>query len=283
MKPGQRSAIQVLDRAIDVLDAIARAKGITLTALTKDVGFALSTTKRIVDALIDNSFVERDVGTRDLLLGAHLRALASDFTLRSLVELARPVLEELSASTGEDVALSALRGLNSVFLDRVYGPHPLKIIDESDVPVTLNCGFRRMLLAYQPPEWIENYIQTIKLKRFSPTTIVNKQELRRAVRDIRERGYLVAYGEYLVDAAGVSAPVFGPQGRLEAVIVVVGPITRFDNSKRVDAFVDLTVHAAKRITTLLRAFDARAHVYRRHAVRPSPNPAVERKRKTKVQ
>jgi DNA-binding IclR family transcriptional regulator len=229
--------------------------------LAKDVGCALSTTKRIVDALIAHNLMEREVRTRNLILGARLRALASDVTLTSLVQLARPVLEGLATSTGEDVALSALHGLDAVFLDRVYGPQPLKIIERSDVRVPLNCGFRRLLLAHQPADWIENYIRRTPLKRFSPTTIVNKSELRSALQEIRERGYLVAYGEYLSDAAGVSAPIFGPQGRLEAVVVVVGPLSRFQDPARVEMVVDLTVKAARRVTELLRAFDTRGHAH----------------------
>ena len=256
MRAQRRSAIQVIDRAVDILDAVAGAKGLTLTALTKDVGFPLSTTKRITDALIANDFVERNEQTRGLQLGSHLRALATDPVLRSLVEIARPIMEELAASTGEDVILSALRGQTFVFLDRVYGPHPLKIIDRSDVPVTLNCGFRRLLLAYQPQQWIDAYIKNTKFERFSRTTIVNKRELARSLPEIRERGYLVSLGEYLVDAGGISAPVFGPQGKLAAAIVVVGPIGRFRDAKRIRDLVRLTVDAAKWITLHLRETNA---------------------------
>lgn len=269
-RPQRRSAIQVLDRAVDILDAVASAKGLTLTALTKDVGFPLSTTKRIIDALIANDFVERDERTRALQLGSHLRTLATDPVLRSLVEIARPIIEDLAASTGEDVILSALRGQNPVFLDRAYGPHPLKIIDRSDVPVGLNCGFRRLLLAYQPQEWIDEYIKNTKFERFSRTTIVNKRELTRSLPEIRERGYLISLGEYLVDAAGISAPVFGPQGKLAAAVVVVGPIGRFRDSKRIRYLVNLIVDAAKRITLQLREMNVDVQARRDGAdLRPS--------------
>src|SRR5437667_6015933 len=208
----KRSAIQVLDRAMSLLDVIADRGSGTLTALGAETKLPVSSVARILESLGAHGLVERDGDRRKYYLGARLLTLSSSVKYRrELTALARPILERLSADSEEDTGLSVLRGPHAVILERVDGPKPLRIIDVINLPIPLYCGaFRKVLVAYQPEEWIERYLATTKFVRFSPTTITSRQAFRKELAAIRERGYADSFGEHVPDAGGVAAPVFGP-------------------------------------------------------------------------
>jgi DNA-binding IclR family transcriptional regulator len=60
------------------------------------------------------------------------------------------------------------------------------------------------------------------------------QRSRAAARDrklyaaIRERGYFAAEGDRLAGVAGISAPVFGPDGQIAAALTLTMPAHRYD-------------------------------------------------------
>jgi DNA-binding IclR family transcriptional regulator len=185
-----------------------------------------------------------------------------------LLDVARPILERLSIESQEDAGISVLQGTHAVILDRVEGPHPLKIVEAMRQPIPLYCGaFRKVLLAYQPSPWIDEYIRSTKLIRFTARTIVSKSSLRHELQTIRERGYASSYGEFLADSAGVAAPVFGPRDEIQAALFIWGPYSRM-NERAETRLANIMIHAAAEVTKLgrgelsLAGFDRRPS--RRH-------------------
>lgn len=249
----KRTAIQVLDRAVSLLDAIADRGSGTLTALGAETKLPVSTVARILESLGAHGLVERDAERRTYFLGPRLITLSSGVKYRrELITLARPVLEDLCAESEEDVGLGALRGPHVVVLDRVDGPKPLKIIELLNLPVPLYCGaFRKVLVAFQPDDWIERYLGSTRFVRFTRTTITSRQAFRKELTAIRERGYADSFGEHVPDAGGVAAPVFGPHGDVQASVFVMGPITRI-TPHTVPHHARLVMDAARRLTGILR-------------------------------
>lgn len=247
------ASIQVLDRAMLILEVIAGSGSATLTSIAAEVKLPLSTVSRILDSLGSHGLVERDRDNRTYHLGPRILALGSRVRhRRDLLKIARPILEDLAAASEEDVGLSSLQGTHAAIIDRVEGPQPLKIIDVLAAPVPLYCGaFRKVLLAHQTTDWIEQYLSSTRLVRFTPRTISSKQALRKELQSIRENGYALSFGEKIPDAAGVAAPVFDLRGKIRAAVFIVGPITRI-TEESVPRLVKVIVAAAEQVTGLLR-------------------------------
>jgi len=226
---------------------------VTLTALSAKAKLPVSTVSRIANSLVVHGLLDLDAPTRCYVLGARLAFLGSRVSnQRRLAEAARPVLERLCAQSGEDSGLSVLRGTHALIADRAEGPHALKIIDVLGRPVPLYCGaFRKLLLAYQTPEWIDRYLDSTQLVRFTPRTPTSRHAIRRELRAIRERGCSVSFGEYLADAGGVAAPVFDPRDEIAGAVFVVGPRTRI-TEQTVPKLTRLVVQAGLDVTRLLR-------------------------------
>ena len=269
-------SIQVIDRAVRILDVVSENGGATLSAIRHETALPISTVSRILDALAGHALVARaedqrtyELGRRFLTLSARVHHQPSD-----LIKLGRPLLERLAAESGEDVALSRLQGTHAMIVDRVDGPNPLKIIDVLGQPEPLYCGaFRKVLLAYQSPEWIERYLRSIRFIRFTRNTIATRAALRAELARIREQGHARSVGERLPDAAGVAAPVFGVQGELEAAVFIVPPTSRFTRP-RVPRLVSLVMETARTLTALVQGA---IPVAREHAA-PGRDPVKSRRR-----
>jgi len=89
------------------------------------------------------------------------------------------------------------------------------------------------------------------LKRFSARTITDRRALEAHLRRARQRGYAVDHAEELEGVHCVAAPVYDPDGRLTAAVVVTGPSERVPVS-RFDELGRRTAAAAGRITERLR-------------------------------
>ncbi len=247
-------SIQVIDRAVRILDVVSQNSGATLSAIRQETALPISTVSRILDALAGHALVERGedhrtygLGRRFLTLSARIHHQAAD-----LIKLGRPLLERLAAESGEDVALSRLQGTHAVIVDRVDGPNPLKIIDVLAKPEPLYCGaFRKVLLAYQSPEWIERYLASVRFIRFTRNTIMSKPALRQELERIRQQGHARSVGERLPDAAGVAAPVFGVRGELEAAVFIVPPTSRFTRARE-PRLVRLVMETARTLTAMVQ-------------------------------
>lgn len=245
-------SIQVLDRAVRILDVLRDNGRAPLTILSTKVGLPLSTVSRIVSSLISNGIVEQDPTTRHYRLGARLLFLGSNIDDPRLLDVAHPILERLAEKSGEDSGLSVLQGTHAMIQDRVEGPNPLKIVEVMRQPVPLYCGaFRKVLLAYQPTKWIEDYINSVKPEKFTPRTLTRKSLLRQELQLIRTQGFALSYGEYLFDSGGVAAPVFDPRNAIKAALFIWGPSSRLNEATSA-RLVKIVVNAANELTQLIR-------------------------------
>jgi len=244
--------VQVIARVGLILDSIAESEAASLKELSIASNLAVSTTSRLLNSLQQEGFVERDHVSKRYGLGRRLLRFAAGLRpRRDIVSVLHPCVEELSEITGEDSGLAELQGHHAVFIDRVDGKHPLRIIDVIGGPEPLYVGaFRKVLLSYQSPDWIDNYTKTVKFTKFTPNTITRPEDLLEEIKRIRRRGYATSFGERIADAAGIAAPIFDHVGQFRAVMQLAGPITRI-NKRTAKSFAAAVLGAAERATQIL--------------------------------
>jgi DNA-binding IclR family transcriptional regulator len=246
--------MKLVHRIVSVLEIIAENKRPpNLSSLSTQSQLPISTVSRILDSLMLHGLVEQDKLHRTYSIGPRFFYLASHYnTNQQIITAARPALEWLSQESKEDTGLSMLYGAYAIIVDRVYGPQPLKIISSITEVVPLYCGaFRKVLLAYQEPDFIRRYLEETNFVRFTRDTINSKNALKKELQSIRRKGYAVSFGEYLPDAAGVAAPVFGMQDRIEFAIFIVGPRIRL-TKEEITRLAKLVVGTSEYITKHIR-------------------------------
>jgi DNA-binding IclR family transcriptional regulator len=240
-------SIAVLDRALDVLEALAEGgEPLGVTALARRVGATKSAAYRILANLERRGFVSKDATTARYALGTRLAYLGQRslgaFDLR---QVARPVLEELHARFHETVNLGVLEGDEVVYIDMIESHHGLRMaarVGARDSVHSTSVG--KAMFAFLPPEAIERRLQR-PLPRRTPHTIADPARLRRELERVRSRGVAEDHAENELGARCVGAPVFDHAGGVIAAISVSAPESRLDDNRAADVAAAVTAAAAE--------------------------------------
>ena len=114
----QASPVQSIDRVIDIIEALgATSHGMSLTDLSNTVGLHISTTHRLLSALIARGYVQKEPLMGRYRLTMRLFEVGSRAVGGvNLVSIARPYLEHLADFTGETIHLVARYADEVVYL-----------------------------------------------------------------------------------------------------------------------------------------------------------------------
>lgn len=193
-----------MDKSVGILALLAEDGPTGLAGVVEATGISRPTAHRLLSALEVHHLVARSNGRYKLglrLLGWGEKAAAGT----NLVEVARPVLENLRDASGESVQLYVREGQQRVCVaavERAGGGLRDMVPVGSVLPLEHGSG-GKVLLA-----WSEDAADTDEL------------------REIRLRGWAESVAERESGVASVSAPVFGPDGELQAAVCVSGPVSR---------------------------------------------------------
>jgi DNA-binding IclR family transcriptional regulator len=230
--PASTTAVGVLDRAVDILDAVENGAR-SFTAIAEATGLTKPTAHRMLTALQAHGFLMHVSGV-GYALGPRLLNLATT-ALRELPlrQLARPALEQLARSTGESAQLYVRHGNRRICIDAVESDNELRTIVQIGASLPLGRGSAgKVFLAWGPP------------------SDEDVEDIRQSIATARRRGWADSYGEREKGVASVSAPIFGAHRHLLAAISVSGPRSRLAplQAKRYGPAV---VEAAKQVERLV--------------------------------
>lgn len=224
----ERRSVQSVDRALDLLEGLAGADGETsITALALRTGLHVSTAHRLLATLLRRGYVRQNPDTSRYYAGAKLATLTEGRSRYGELRLrARSLLAALAESTRETANLSVLDDNAAVYLETVPGPQMVRLFTTVGNRVPLHAtGSGKALLAWLPAPRREAILERIELSQHTSHTISDATVLRRALEEIRERGYAVDDEEFDEGVRCVAVPV-GPLGAPLAAISVSGPASR---------------------------------------------------------
>src|SRR3954471_6811344 len=111
---GGGASVQSVDRALTILDLLAREGEAGVTDIAADLGVHKSTAFRLLATLEAHRLVEQDGERGRYRLGVGNLRLAGATTARlDLVQEARPVCRQLAADTGETVNITVRSGTSA--------------------------------------------------------------------------------------------------------------------------------------------------------------------------
>ncbi len=235
------------DRVLYVLATLARHDGpLSIAALAEKTGLAQSTLYRQVGLLKRWGFVAEHDG--EYGPGPLCVQLAWGFDQSSfLIHEAQPDMAALAAASGETIGLLVAVKDQAVCLDMVESQHPLRCSFTKGRGLPLARGASaKSLLAFMPAARLQT---ALALLAREPG--VDVARLADELDAIRALGYAVTDSEVDAGVWGVSVPIFQRAHQAVASITLMAPSTRA--GQRTQAFIDLTVAAARRISTKLQA------------------------------
>ena len=248
--PEGSQLVQSVKRAFAVLEAVAeRPAGVT--DLAERVGLPKSTVARLLASLQALGAVERAPGLR-WRVGPRVAALAETVSPeRSLGALARPELVRLVRSLGEDAGLGLPDGYDVLYVEQVECDHPVQVRDWAGTRAPMHAvPSGLVLLAEWPASAIEGYLAR-GLARLTPRTIVDAEQLRGRLADVRESDYAWGFEEFSEGINSVAAPIRDARGNAVAAIHLHGPAYRFPAPGEEDRVAVEVVEAARAVGRLL--------------------------------
>jgi IclR family transcriptional regulator, acetate operon repressor len=242
---------QTISRAFAVLRLFREHMGdLGVGTISRELGLNLSTTHRIVRALVAEGYLAQNedneryyLGTGALLLG---QAAHRTFSL----DVLQPVLQRLASSSGESVNLGVLSGTTAVVVERIESAKPLRFTQPPGTRVPLHASsMGKSLLAFNA-EAERRTLKGPRLQRITPNTIVSPKALRAELATIRERGWSIDDEESTLGVRCVAAPICDSAGVATAAIAVQAPAVRLPD-KRFDELGLEVTQAAKEVSALL--------------------------------
>jgi IclR family acetate operon transcriptional repressor len=229
-RPEKGGGIQSLERAFSILEEIAQhADGINLADLTKRVDLHNSTTFHLTKTMAALGYVQQNPSTKRYQIGAKLFTLAaSAFNEVTLVNLATPILEELSQLTGETAHFAIMSGNDVVVAARVAGPGALQLNFRQGGVWPAHCtALGKVLLAGRTEAQVESFLASSQpLFACTPRSITDPDQLRQEIERTRRAGLGYDDAEFDKDVRCVALPVYDFAGRVAGAIGVSGPILR---------------------------------------------------------
>ncbi|MGA2745048.1 MAG: IclR family transcriptional regulator [Candidatus Sulfotelmatobacter sp.] len=138
-----------------------------------------------------------------------------------------PYLEELNRKTRETIHLTLRHGLSAVYVEKLDSPEQLRIHSRIGAAVPLYCtAVGKVMLAYMPDEERERVLPQLGLKRLTPNTVGNLQELAAELYRVRKNGYACDLEEHELHIRCIAAPIWDHQGEVSASVSITAPMVR---------------------------------------------------------
>jgi DNA-binding IclR family transcriptional regulator len=227
---GQHGGVQSVDRALAVLEILARDGHAGVSDIAEEMGIHKSTVSRLLGSLVSREMVHQNSERGKYQLGFGILRLASSIPGRlSLVREARPVLESLAEEFKETVNLAVLRSNYAVNVDQAMGPSTLATYDWVGSLTPLHAtSSGKVLLAALSADDRDRILKETGLPARTPRTIISRNKLEHQLLDVARDGYGVVREEFEIGLNSMAVPVYNHMGSVIGAVSISGPAFRFD-------------------------------------------------------
>ena len=227
--PDESAASSGTDRTLAILEVLSAHghAGMTIAELGRALDLPQNSVFRIVDTLHERGYVERDNSRRYGLTGKLLDLAKPKIGDKSLAACAFDALCELRNVTGETAQLAVRSQHRCVLIEQAASRQPVKVMGEVGLRIPLySCAPGKALLAALPASELEDFFQSVTLKKFTPTTLATRKALLADLSAIKNRGYSLDLAEGMEGIHCVGAAVYDGNDFPIAAVTVIGPSFR---------------------------------------------------------
>src|ERR1700687_3447277 len=228
----QRVGVQSLGRAFAILEEVARHReGIGLADLSKLVGLHNSTTFHLAKTMVSLGYIRQEKDSKRYRVGRPLFALAaSALDEIEMVNVATPILEDLSRGTGESSHFAVRMGDAVVVIARSRRPGAFQLTDRVGVIRPAHCtALGKIILAALRPDQLKRFLERVDLKPSTKMSITDTAVLLREIAEIKRSGIAFDDGEFNPEVRCVAVPVTDFTGQVIGALGISGPIWRLSN------------------------------------------------------
>jgi len=219
--------VQSVDRALSILEILARRRDAGVTEIGKELGVHKSTAFRLLAVLESRDFVEQATDRGTYRLGFGIVRLAGTITAQlDLTRQSRAACERLAADLGDTVNIAILDGPRAVNITQSRGASSIASHNWIGQQTPLHATSTGKVLLAFGPAGVRAGILAEPLERFTDATVTDAAALAAELDRIRDAGWACTAEEYEVGLNAVAAPVRGADGSVVAGLSISGPAYR---------------------------------------------------------
>lgn len=242
-----------LRKMAQVLDCFTRLHpSLTVADISERTGLPRATVHRIVASLREVGMLDQDGRRQNYRLGLKMFHYGSS-VLASLdtPRRAHPHIARLQLVTGEVIHFHMFDGSQMVCVEREeMGNSRLTTLTTIEAAPTYCTSVGKAFLAFQDESLVRRIAAEEGLKRYTPNTITDLDELLEELARIREQGFAIDDEENEVGLRCIGAPVRDAAGRVFASVSVSGPAERMPDA-RLAGLAPLVMQTARDISDAL--------------------------------
>ncbi len=235
-----------LKTGFDILEHLSRhPRGSVLTEIAAGLGSPISSTYRIAMALEDMGLVARDPETKQIRLTNKLLSIGQRaITETNLVEHALDLMRELRDRVQDTVLIGVREGKEIIVLDEAIGTRMFCFISKLGYRIGVSCSAPgKAILAFLPENERDEIIASVKFIRYNERTITSKEQLRRELAGVVEKGYAFDDSEQFDGIYCIGAPVFDRSGYPVASVWTTGLMMDIDRKHIPEIGATVKAHA----------------------------------------
>lgn len=224
-----RYTVRSVARAIGVLETLAErgsGEGLSVTEIAETCDLSKSAAFAVLHTLRAHGFVADDGAgqSRRYRLGMALSRLGERARDQlSLPDLARPILRELTSTTGLSSRLALLQNDSAVSIDRVDAPSQIRIdLRMGARELMHSTGVGKAMLAHLPDDDVRRILAASGMPRRTSSTITDVEALLAHIKEVRRTGYAVDDEEDADGIMCVGSAVRDDKGACVGAISVTG-------------------------------------------------------------
>lgn len=221
--------VQVIVKAFDVIEALARDGELGVSELSERTGLTKSSIYRFVRTLIQLGYVKQNEKNDKYDLTIRLFQMGSSVLGQSdVLAAAGTIIEQLSQETKEAIHVAVLDGSDIVYVDTADSAHhALTMSPRIGGRTPAHCtALGRVLLSDKPDEEIRNLYQSRGLEPRTRDTVTDLGALLTITQRVREEGIAVDYEEYEEGLICVATPLRDRSGSVVAAMALAAPRVR---------------------------------------------------------
>ena len=243
----QYSAYRSLEKALEVLGLFVQFPVLTVTEISKKLGYPKSTISGLLKTFCKYEIAEKG---KDNAFRLGVKAFELGFRYLNGMELhtvARLWAERLSQEEHEPIHIAIRRGTAIYIILDVQPPASYMAILQTGMSIPAHAtALGKVLMAQLPEQELDAFFER-PLERLTVHTIVDPDKLRAELNTIRQAGYGMDREESLKGLTCISAPIFQSDGQVIAAISI-SSMDFVDKDQRLQVLIQKIKQVANNIS-----------------------------------
>ena len=215
--------ISSLSKGLRILEYIATAdRGARIAQIARVLDLPRSNLTLYLNSLAEAGYAVRNPADGRYYLTDKLEQLATSsepnrYSL--LVNASLPEMQKLHEQFDENVMICVLSLYKLKIIARIQSTRSVQIIDDESLYVPHVTAGGKAILAFLSRRAVDRYFGHAPMQRFTPRSLVRREDVQRELDVVRTRGYSVNHAEFEIEVMAVAAPVFQARQVIGALVL----------------------------------------------------------------